>query len=1119
MTKTNQAPLQTAPVDLPESQTRNDSLKSIVRLGDTLKYDFAYSVIYLRPNDPVRALALQERFSNQDVVAVDIDLSDNAPANIELNCDTLLLVGGERYKGASKNLTLRCRRLQFKDGLGDDATELSKVTFDLSGVNSKALAAEAAEHATNPNPTALDAQKRSLEVVRKTNPQYFFTGMAFGNTNVRQSELEWYEPVYADNVIAAKPGINAKTIAKPGKPGRNGGNFTLYASLIDQHMLKADSPPISIISNGSDGGPGQDGGNGTKGGDGVDWPCEINAIRFNEHEISSLRKASDLFEGGAGGKGGFGGPGGRGGSGGNVSVTCGDKLDITSGLIALNSTVGKDGAYGKNGNPGARGGVSKSGFFKPHDPEGWERLAYILHKDDPYKEKVEHIARRATYLPNTPAPEQITNAQRWEKLAENERQPTPSQGTSIMKFNQHQEMSSTFGTRPLLLVMLIQRLHFEHFVYFTAQAYPDPRTKGLEWLRQGQDDFRILYDWLDSIIEAWRQAAKSDNTPGVTSSINTTTGFTALQKAVHDQFGLLSCKACAAPVMDPFKHSIKYVPFIPSKAVYRSIRDDYKIAEGSFKSLADVLETKQKDRQAAAGNLNQATQKINACVSRITSETISLGEIETQFGVAQKNLDDHLEKMKQDLEDVKEALRKHLECTGERICEALSTVLMFGSGEPASDAGAALSLGLSAYQTRDEAVNTIGGVRKELLYGRLEFMSTTEDDLRKDIGKSLEDMRRSGAASSEYRQQIVANKAAFENLCSEVLHKINASKNLRDRYRQVIKAIDRRDKVVADYNRAFVTIAEQRMVIEGQEEAIEDIKSASSNLLTDDEVQVVARFSSRIHSDIAKFALWAIWGRARAYNCVSFHMSRIYEFMSNLSLHSFSSLTAERLDQLDTIMNEDLVLLSEEWSRNRKARDNVTLTLDEENCAFLLGALRDSKDKSFELDIDHDFFYEYSDFEDEDAYDFRLYSMAVYLHGARSKKSLTQGLQKGLEDQIRLHIYNHGQNRYRYPLPKEKKGKSDAWVEDMFEFAPVSTPFKYKYIVDEDECVAPVDSYCASEELALDIDGHPDHKPIPLKSPLSYWTIKAADFVDVTKVQKIKIIFEVTYRIRDPKKH
>ena len=256
--------MQTAPVNLPESQTRNDSLKSIVRLGDTLKYDFAYPAIYLRPNDPMRALALQERFSSQNVVAVNIDLSDDAPANIELNCDTLILVGGEHYGGVSKNLTLRCRRLQFKDGLGDDATELSKVTFDLSGINSVTLTAEATEHAIDSNPTALNAQKGSLNVVRKSEP-YAFEGGGFLD--------EWHEPVYkeADGVMtAAKPGINAKTIAKPGKPGRNGGNFTLYASLIDQHILKPNSPPICIMSNGSDGGPGQDGGNGTKGGDGVD---------------------------------------------------------------------------------------------------------------------------------------------------------------------------------------------------------------------------------------------------------------------------------------------------------------------------------------------------------------------------------------------------------------------------------------------------------------------------------------------------------------------------------------------------------------------------------------------------------------------------------------------------------------------------------------------------------------------------------------------------------------------------------------------------------------------------------------------------------------------------------
>ncbi|KAF9202461.1 hypothetical protein BGZ49_007375 [Haplosporangium sp. Z 27] len=215
----------------------------------------------------------------------------------------------------------------------------------------------------------------------------------------------------------------------------------------------------------------------------------------------------------------------------------------------------------------------------------------------------------------------------------------------------------------------------------------------------------------------------------------------------------------------------------------------------------------------------------------------------------------------------------------------------------------------------DEAINSIGGdgVKKKLLYGRMSYMKETQDMLKPgSIGRSIADMKEDQEALGEFHQQVIVNKEDFEEI-------------------------------------------EQLLIIIGQD-FIESMKHGAVNQLHGDEIQVLDQFSTRIYHDMARFALWSIYGRASAYNCLSFRMSPIYDFMADL--HCFSTLSADRIDQLDAIMTEDLVQLASNWNQSRSAQTKIKLILGDTNYQSRLEALRQDEEPSLELDIDYKFILE-----------------------------------------------------------------------------------------------------------------------------------------------------------------
>ncbi|KAF8926623.1 hypothetical protein EDD21DRAFT_408455 [Dissophora ornata] len=1069
-----------------------DGLKSVLVMADSLRYSFAYPKIYLRPTDLSRAELLLQRFKLQGFVGVHLDFSDQAQKSIHLVCDELVLVGNEKYEFHNKNLEIHCRRLSFVEGSSDSEEDNQRVTFDLSAVNSQVLLEEEKlKDAVNPDPIYLNAIAPGLV---HTKIFHWIVNYDHGKGNMRH----------------AYPGADVPdNIGHPGKAGSVGGQFTLVVDEVDPKLLSFARPPIFIKTNGSQGGKGQGGGSGAQGGNGLVY--DFPALENNDTAIgmsSGLRFLTLIYAGGQGGRGGHGGPGGRGGDGGAVRVFSGQDINLEK-LVTADQAAGPDGEHGNDGKSGPRGATSTSNIYKSY---GWKQLLGDIPEEDlrNMRDKIFEAWRGTEYIfPNTPEPANISNSERWQLYAEKGSQREGQSGTLSFEANAKPQVQSQLSYDANFLGLLIQRLNFEHFVHFTSQVSPTQDIDKMPELKAKQEAFTASFEWLNSVMDPLGERVTASSARGIEKNI----------WAEH----ILLCNKVASPSMvDAFRHSTKFVPWVPNMTIYTKIREDYRRTEAVYQGVALILQSNDKERAEAQGKIDEAQQVLRSSTAKFKSAQEDILAAETEFYRCDKDLEAQLKKLKDDMLKVEKELAEHVECGGDQVIDALSSVLMFDSSTKASVLGSALSIGSTIMRSYDQAVNTIGGVRKELLYGRMSYMKKTQDELKPgNIGRSIAAMKKDEEEFGEFRQQVVVNREDFEEMYKSVLTKMKAADDVRARFRSVLKTIDLKNKAVADYNQAFAGVAEQQLVIVGQEEFIQGMRHGAVNKLADDEIQVLDQFSTRIYHNMARFALWAIYGRARAYNCLSFRMSRIYDHMADL--HCFSTLSADRLGQLDAIMTEDLVQLASEWNQNRSARTHVTLTLDDTNYQSRLEALRQEENPSLELDIDHQFFFKSSDgFKDHRSYDFRMYSMVVYLYGATLKMLDDDDLEafsanephvlSATEERIMLRIKSHGKFRYRYP--PTGGSSTDKFVTDIFEFSPSVTPFEYIHdkATGSMRCNARLAS---SEQLALDIDGGQGkrHEPIPLQSPMGAWSITPAKNVDTSKVHKVGIDFEVSYRV------
>lgn len=403
-------------------------------------------------------------------------------------------------------------------------------------------------------------------------------------------------------------------------------------------------------------------------------------------------------------------------------------------------------------------------------------------------------------------------------------------------------------------------------------------------------------------------------------------------------------------------------------------------------------------------------------------------------------------------------------------------------------------------KTANEMFGQVAGVDKTLLYSKVDVMTKANKELKAEIAKTVTANDDLIIKEGELRAQIVVDRSKFDSMVDQYLTEIpGATAEVKKRFNLLIKAIDRKNKILSDYNNAALGIAKACQDTHEQHTLIDSLGSSKS-ALNDDEVQFVALFMGRAYEDMGRFAVRTLYSRVRAFNCVSF--SRSHAFDSLALLNSWSAVTAATLQiAVKSALQSDFYNVQANWARTKSCSKSVTIIFREADYPIRFDELR--KKWQIMFDIDWDMLRPH--FGDDDAWDIRLLAISVYLPGAKVNRSKLAPDPTPSQTMVNLHISNTGVFRFR-----DQNGKTHS-----FELLPSRTPFVHKEIAAEnapESDYVPATGMVKGESYELDfLDGK--HDPIPLQSPLGAWIVAPVKDVDLTNCKSLRFDFQVSYRV------
>ncbi|GAP87826.1 hypothetical protein SAMD00023353_1601840 [Rosellinia necatrix] len=1073
----------------PQSDKQTDSLLAKFRNGtDSIRYVSGHRAVYLATGSPEHDANMRTLLGGTAVMLT-VDFSAVAPPLIEIFAEELIFVAGTKFDWKGKSVRIRCRRISLVSlsntsalaaapGMATIANGFTgEVVFDLSG-----------DKGGPPGPKQPTPPQDLLVTKAK---EAKAPGLMVDKRHQSFPSIDFYNARYPEGQptgSAAQPGANGER-GVPGKRGTDGGSFYFRAEEIDASIPNA-ATVFRIISQGGAGGAGQDGQDGSTGGNGLDWNYDGKDLvdymsehvyrRTLQHELSD--ESCDVwnnvwmtFMGGDGGIGGYGGPGGRGGSGGSVDISpkC---LEAISQVENDPGPPGKDGQNGANGDPGKH---SESRLFKrwnKHGNRNWEKFARrfpegseqrricpLIHQWE--KNNIHPIHAKAEPLRPVPSEEL------WRLFDPKMQQPVGTKSAPAFHDEPVEQLHRAYSANVSFLRRVLQRIEFENFIWRTSQVFYDnspAATKSMERLASS-------LTWMSKVVSQLDTAS----------------------------VGVQSVREYHAKVLqafesrsDVFGHVCRFVPFNPSRKEFEAALASFGKIEAIYEQSVRALEERQAARQTMIDSIAEAQSKIASSTKDIEVYQ-DVHVLKENFNSAVHEVNEartRLYNMKGNLE---REIRAHTNCSFEAVLDAISTSLMFTNFESeVAIGGAALSIGTGIAKSAHDALAKIDGVDKSLLYARLDTVFKDGDELKDEISKKLESTKAEREADKDYLAQIMMSRSKFDTMCDTYLARMKSTDEVKHSFTNLVKAVDRKNKVLADYNAAALGIAQAQLVISEQATLTSVLQSGVAGL-SDDETQLADAFLSQAYQEMGRLTLERLWERVRGFNCIAFRRSRAFDVLAGMD--SFSALDTRMLTvAIDEALNHDFIRLEATYASASAVKDTVVLDLLEADHPFKFQQLREDGAAEFEID--------WATFQpcigDKRAWDIRLDELQIYLVGASGRAA--PGSSKAY---IGLEVHNNGTFRFR----------NAEGTMLTFELPPSHLKFKHREIklVDgqkpDDSVFVPVGDQVRGERFVVELPNK-GHDPVSLQSPLGWWTIKEISGSDWEDCKWIRFQFKVTYR-------
>ncbi|KAL8840296.1 MAG: hypothetical protein Q9170_001380 [Blastenia crenularia] len=654
-----------------------------------------------------------------------------------------------------------------------------------------------------------------------------------------------------------------------------------------------------------------------------------------------------------------------------------------------------------------------------------------------------------------------------------------------------------------LLLMVLDRLTFEHFIYFSNQQYHTPYNK--DSVDPVKSPFGISLQWISDVLTELENGTPTSSSMGKVQLNQARRMFDKLRTRIEDNKDIYDGAMTDVPAVSVDIENIQ------------RILDDFMTIQQHSLAIQSAVAQDNADRDTIRSTMKVMQVKLTDALSKRLQQTTQLDDLKNRLDGLSETVKSDVSFLSGKLALMNDVIKTKVNCDASAILEAVSMCAMFAN--PESGTVFALgSLGSIAGGGYDSVADSFfalktesgGKVDKKFLYKKLAYISG-------DIPAMTDQLRQrySSAKQAQASKQIQDYSASFriasdkfDSLADHYLDDISVTDDIRKGFKNVVQRIQQFSDLLDEYNKAFLSLANLELDIAGFQETF-NAAQANSGPSGNEEIVFVNSVLLQAKSEMGVIAMQELYQASRAVNCLSLQATSVYEPL--IKLQSFAALNAVLLKDCFTTWLRDKDI---ETMKNHLAKFPRQITMDEKPKVSIiddtiyksiLDDLRSPR-KRCTFKFSDRLAYAFGSFERSE-WNIRLRSIEVYLPGVIDKRKGAPSVEVGLKTSGKSYFSDEKGQFHEFTLPSKVQNftyhyKSNPIVKEGGE------------VIDGVEGLNPSTKPAEADMGTLTID-EAHLLSYAMESPFTTWTISVPqEEIDTSKCQRIEFRFHVEWRGR-----
>ncbi|GAD94724.1 predicted protein [Paecilomyces variotii No. 5] len=658
---------------------------------------------------------------------------------------------------------------------------------------------------------------------------------------------------------------------------------------------------------------------------------------------------------------------------------------------------------------------------------------------------------------------------------------------------------------PVQLIMVVQRLNFEYYMYYGSQVYAAATVAD-----QQAKAFSDSVAWLSTTVQQY-----DETFPLAKPSLNLPPTVESFKRAFAQLLARMKC------LSDVYGNSFNYVPdpTVALKDVEKEV-SNWKAVEDRLRAAMNVLVNRQDsgaDLSAKIGAIgdqeDQLNEQINTRKDQLEHQYTTIHDLQNALGQKKKDLEE-------DLKDVWAKASSFFGCSGvSQVLSAGGSVLnlVYSLSSKCSlsglavfagpEAGAAYAVG-SVVSVGAAGMNVQSGVEpddptihKDAIENKLDNIEAGLDlvTLQKRIQQSVD-----GSSILDEKEisglvdLIVTERSQFLQLCNSYFDdkKIPGLSATKVAFDDFLNMAQEQNLAIHKYNQLVVQYEKTKIDADTAAMNNDILRNAASQLSTADLDLLYAYYLGAVTAQ-KSHALESLYHGVRAYNCASMSYSKAFKSMT--ALESFDNVDSDTLKTALTAALQTEIVHFQDGLKDFTLHTNRTVSINPQNHPILFNQFKNDHSMAWYPTPEDQTLWSL----DRNFFDIRLSDFQVILIGAESAPV------DGVNHQLIDILLEFGSTF----IVVDEASKSHE-----FQQPATTTTFSYNYKDPNSQNVADYTVSSSRNPYLTEFkysDSNGPYSPFPLSSPFTRWGLSVdPSAVIIDHIQEVRIIMDVFCRSR-----